>query len=151
MQLLQLYVGPLLGASSPERATRNTTIAATRSKLLVCAQLEILNSAEQVTAAAALHTHTCQLLSGSVQQSELVWIEKLGLQQAHTVWRQTISWPSVIVFSVQISGSGLVPPRVGVQTAALLALRSAAEAAELPLMSCNITSWQLASSADARR
>jgi hypothetical protein len=84
VQLLQLYVGPLLGASSPERATRNTTVAATRSKLL-------------------------------------------------------------------ISGSGLVPPRVGVQTAALLALRSAAEAAELPLLSCNITSWQLASSADARR
>jgi hypothetical protein len=35
VQLLQLYVGPLLGATSPERATRNTTVAATRSKLLV--------------------------------------------------------------------------------------------------------------------
>lgn len=52
---------------------------------------------------------------------------------------------------VQVSGSGLVPPRIGVQTAALLALHSAAAAAELPLLSCNITSWQLASSADARR
>lgn len=63
MQLLQLYVGPLLGASSPERATRSTTIAATHSKLLVRAQLKpvvVLSERLQCRiAAAALHSLQC--------------------------------------------------------------------------------------------
>ena len=147
MQLLHLYVGPLLGASSPERATRNTTVAATRSKLLVRAQLK----AEQTTAliiAATLKVHNLkqQLFSSwTTAVSDGVDIRG-GVHNRRTPHHQWAKW-----FSLQISGSGLVPPRVGVQTAALLALRSAAEAAELPLLSCNITSWQLASSADARR
>jgi hypothetical protein len=53
--------------------------------------------------------------------------------------------------ATQISGSGLMPPRVGLETAVLLALQSAAAQAELPLLSCNITNWEPASTADANR